>query len=491
MTSITATGAKDFSVFDGGDYTKITGIASSANGAIVYVSINNNSGVVKSVNGGSTWNSVFPNFPFNSIACSSDGAIVYAVLLGTGLYKSTDAGNTFNLVTFSPSNALPGGAANPEITDASFNGYNLTNMYQVACDSTGSKLIMTTNAAASIYQSINGGVTWSFLYAKTGYSTNPNNPIMVASNSDGTVLYAALNTNTIKNIITSTDSGVTWSNMNMFGLVGPFASLATNSIGDFLYSVSAPTSSNYQLNTFYPTHADNAVLVAGSGNTYVALATNNDGNNIIIAQNNFPEIPPYSITNGAVVFYSVTNKYTPGQSGSVPCFKDDSKILCFKEGCEQYVKVQDIRKGDLVKTLKHGYVPVNMIGTTKLYNSGDMLRGPNRLYICSVDKYPELIEDLVITGFHSILEDNISEKQKEETIELVGNIMITDNKYRLMACLDERATPYLEEGIFNIWHIALDNNDYYMNYGIYANGLLVETCSKRYLKELSGMILIE
>jgi hypothetical protein len=57
--------------------------------------------------------------------------------------------------------------------------------------------------------------------------------------------------------------------------------------------------------------------------------------------------------------------------------------------------------------------------------------------------------------------------------------------------LDERATPYLEKGLFNIWHIALDNNDYYMNYGIYANGLLVETCSKRYLKEFSGMTLIE
>jgi hypothetical protein len=26
-----------------------------------------------------------------------------------------------------------------------------------------------------------------------------------------------------------------------------------------------------------------------------------------------------------------------------------------------------------------------------------------------------------------------------------------------------------------------------MNYGIYANGLLVETCSKRYLSELSNM----
>jgi hypothetical protein len=39
--------------------------------------------------------------------------------------------------------------------------------------------------------------------------------------------------------------------------------------------------------------------------------------------------------------------------------------------------------------------------------------------------------------------------------------------------------------------LALENDDYYMNYGIYANGLLVETCSKRFMKELSSMTLLE
>ena len=39
-------------------------------------------------------------------------------------------------------------------------------------------------------------------------------------------------------------------------------------------------------------------------------------------------------------------------------------------------------------------------------------------------------------------------------------------------------------------HIG-ENDNYFGNYGIYANGLLVETCSKRYLKELSNMSLID
>jgi len=59
----------------------------------------------------------------------------------------------------------------------------------------------------------------------------------------------------------------------------------------------------------------------------------------------------------------------------------------------------------------------------------------------------------------------------------------------LPACVDERASVYLKEGPYAIYHLALENDNYYHNYGIYANGLLVESCSKRYLNELSGMTL--
>jgi hypothetical protein len=81
--------------------------------------------------------------------------------------------------------------------------------------------------------------------------------------------------------------------------------------------------------------------------------------------------------------------------------------------------------------------------------------------------------------------------EKEKTEKILGRICVTDNKYRLPACVDSKAKLYETEGVFDIYHIALENNDYYMNYGIYANGLLVETCSKRYLKEKSNMNLIE
>jgi len=173
------------------------------------------------------------------------------------------------------------------------------------------------------------------------------------------------------------------------------------------------------------------------------------------------------------------------------CFKEDTKISVFLDNREMMIPIQMIRKGMLVKTLLSDYVPVYAIGTSTIYNSGDNLRNKERLYKCSKNQYPELTEDLILTGCHSILVDSLSERQKSKTLNLFGNIYVTDNKYRLFAFLDEKSEPYQDAGNFNIYHLALEHSDQYMNYGIYANGLLVESASKRSIEKLSGMKLID
>jgi hypothetical protein len=110
--------------------------------------------------------------------------------------------------------------------------------------------------------------------------------------------------------------------------------------------------------------------------------------------------------------------------------------------------------------------------------------------VCSQKNYPGVFEDLVITGSHSILTGEFKEGEREKTVEVLGRIFITDNRYRLPACIDKRAEIYDKSGHFEIYHFALENDDRYMNYGIYANGLLVETCSKRYLENVSGMTIL-
>ena len=42
-------------------------------------------------------------------------------------------------------------------------------------------------------------------------------------------------------------------------------------------------------------------------------------------------------------------------------------------------------------------------------------------------------------------------------------------------CADEKAEPYKDNSLCNIYHIAI-GEDKNRNYGVFANGLLVETC---------------
>jgi hypothetical protein len=171
-----------------------------------------------------------------------------------------------------------------------------------------------------------------------------------------------------------------------------------------------------------------------------------------------------------------------------PCFKEGTKILTDKG----YIQIEHLKKGDLVKTLLHGFLRIDTIGKKDMEHPATSDRSKDQLYKCSCSLYPELLEDLVLTGSHSILVDGFqSDEQRKKTFEILGDIYITDNKYRLPACVDEKASVYETPGTYTIYHLALENVHYTGNYGIYANGLLVETCSKRYLRELSNMELIE
>jgi hypothetical protein len=174
------------------------------------------------------------------------------------------------------------------------------------------------------------------------------------------------------------------------------------------------------------------------------------------------------------------------------CFLEGTKILAMDAKFKpKYIPIETLKPGMLVKTLHAGFVPIKYIGYSTIHNPGLTMRVRDQLFICKKSAYPELREDLVLTGNHSILVDTITDEEREQITETLGGIYVTDRKYRLPAFNDKRAEPYEYQGDFRIWNLALENEDYYKNYGIYANGLLVETTSCRYIKELSGMTLVE
>jgi len=187
---------------------------------------------------------------------------------------------------------------------------------------------------------------------------------------------------------------------------------------------------------------------------------------------------------------SIANYRFTVYSSTLVCFKEDSKILTNRG----YKPIQHLRKGDLIQTLKDGFKPIYMIGKKEIHHQASQEdRIKDQLYVCTKENYPDIMEDLVITGCHSILVKSFkNDEQKEKAANLQnGTIYVTDDHYRLPACLDENALVYEPEGIYTIYHLALDHDNYYMNYGIYANGLLVESCTKNYLERLSGMTIIE
>lgn len=170
-----------------------------------------------------------------------------------------------------------------------------------------------------------------------------------------------------------------------------------------------------------------------------------------------------------------------------PCFKEDTKILTDNG----YVAVQDLRKGDMVKTLHDNYKAIAMICKEEIHHNSHEERNRNQLFKYSSDVFPEIFEDLVITGGHSILLDSLSKKDLKKQKKWISKTdLLIDNKYRLLAFIDEKCDIYEVDGQHTIYHFALEG-DYHKNYGVYANGLLVEACSQYYLKEHTNMTLIE
>ena len=163
------------------------------------------------------------------------------------------------------------------------------------------------------------------------------------------------------------------------------------------------------------------------------------------------------------------------------CFLEGSRILCLSDGEERYTPIESLSVGTLVKTSCHGFKPIAILGHGAC---------PTNMFKLTPDRYLQtgLLRDLVLTGCHSVLVDELTEVQRAKTISQLGRVFITDKKYRLMASIDERAIPVVTEHK-QIWHVALESSDPLINYGIYAEGLLVESCSVRNLTERSNMVL--
>jgi hypothetical protein len=167
------------------------------------------------------------------------------------------------------------------------------------------------------------------------------------------------------------------------------------------------------------------------------------------------------------------------------CFNKGTKILCMnKQLKDKYVKIELLQIGDLVKTYKHGYRKVSRV------ISGTLINNPKKWNMCmyKMVKTPlnGLIENLIVTGGHSILVDAISEEEQKKYDEMgltEFSKTTIDNKKLLLACVSDQFTPMQDTNVYTYYHLLLENNnDEEERFGIWANGILTETPNEKTIK---------
>lgn len=315
-----------------------------------------------------------------------------------------------------------------------------------------------------------------------GISSNGTN-VWVANNGSTTVSKISILTGTIIQTITV---GTAPYNIS---IDGTYVWVTNN----FSYSVSKIDITSNKVIQTIPVGTSPRGISSDGINVWVANNGTNTVSKINIESNTVVQTITVGTNPRGISIYGpyvwVTNTGSNNVSkinATLPCFLSNSKILT----SNGYVPIQDLKKGDLVKTLNHGYKVIDIIGKRKITHRARKDRIKEQLYECKKEFYPELTENLIITGCHSILVDWLTQEQGENIMKDYGDIYVTDGKPRLPSYLDERACVYEEPGNYTIYHFALEHDSPYKNYGVYANGLLVETCSKRYLTEYSDMELL-
>jgi hypothetical protein len=227
------------------------------------------------------------------------------------------------------------------------------------------------------------------------------------------------------------------------------------------------------LSAVYPAATKWQLFLYVDPNTQVsktALAYKNSSNNWIY-------LMPYA-TNYVVS----STLYNPN---NVPCFNHDTKILCLnKKFEEEYLPVQSLKKGDLVKTFLHGYRKIKSIGINRFVNDPSNFR--KCMYIMSKSKNASLIEDLIITGDHSILVDVVS---REERILTRKRLMMSeeqiDSKKLVMSSISSQFQQIMNNNEYTYYHFCVEDEDSSnRKFGVWSNGILSEIPSANQFKHL-------
>jgi hypothetical protein len=179
------------------------------------------------------------------------------------------------------------------------------------------------------------------------------------------------------------------------------------------------------------------------------------------------------------VTFSFTSVAGPSPT-SPACFMEGTKLYAHVKDKDMYVNIEDLRAGDLVKTYLHGYKSIKLIGKGFMTNNPDKWNG----CVKKLPKSGDMTDDLFVTGAHSILVDELSEKEAEGMVSIYGTTdRKIDDKTLLLSWVSEKFEAVDDNKDYIYYHLVLEHDDDEMKrYGIWANGVLTESqCEKHFL----------
>lgn len=223
--------------------------------------------------------------------------------------------------------------------------------------------------------------------------------------------------------------------------------------------------------------------------------------NSVIDLTSFPNVSQNP--NSTITFYltagfgnltgnwSTTSAYFANQNyySTANCFNEGTKILCLNKNLEEeYIPIENLKKGDLVKSYKHGYRRIELIGRSPVLNDPDNFR--SCMYKMVKNETNELINDLIVTGLHSILVDDLNEYKKNYDKIFGGNSPTIDDKYLLFVSSSNDFIKIVNNNVYNCYHFVLENNgNDYERFGVWANGILTDTPSKKVFLDANYILL--
>jgi hypothetical protein len=387
------------------------------------------------------------------------------------------------------------------VIDNSFNGLNA-----IAIDSSGIYCYSPEQTSIIVVYNLDLTLQTTLTLTKSGFTTSINNGkyicvkdnnLYIACDNNTTGLIESINKTT--GVVGITSYSTTLSRIQAMAIhtTGFLYVMLNNQ----LYSInqSGELSEN-PITTITPTPSTITNQIAiYNGDVYIQYK--DSSNSYYIAQYDIGAAPFYSIpvsqfvnnSNLAGITFNTINgnMYVRQQNSSILyqstnyCFNEGSQILYLnKKMKDKYIAIENLKKGDFVKTFKHGYRKISKI------IKGSFKNNPNIWNMCMYKMVKTesngLLEDLIVTGGHSIMVDSITEEQQSKYDEMGltdFSKQTIDGKHLLLACVSDQFAPMPDNEVYTYYHLLLENNnDEEERFWIYANGILTETPNEKSLK---------